>query len=121
MIYLLGRSSTFTIFYDFKAIPEYLRSEVIEVDSLPEGEGILRKAEDGEFYYEPFPIVEDLPIIDPEPEPLPTETLEEKVTRLESTIEQNNLMSMDVSLSVFEEILALREEVAALKGTTINA
>lgn len=51
----------------------------------------------------------------------PQETLEGKVTLLEEKIEQFNLINTDISLTVYEEILALREEVASLKGTSGNA
>lgn len=58
------------------------------------------------------------PIIDP---PIEPETLEEKVNRLEGIIEQNNLITVDAILGVYEEIIALREEIATAKGTTDNA
>ena len=50
MVWLLPNDGTFTI-YPVK--PDL--TGLIEVEELPEGIGILRQAEDGTFYYEPFP------------------------------------------------------------------
>lgn len=66
MYYLyVGTSDICTVFY---VKPESIKP-IYEVESLPEGEGILKRAEDGSFYYEPFP--EPEPPIEPE-EPQPT-------------------------------------------------
>ncbi|RDV25343.1 hypothetical protein [Lysinibacillus capsici] len=121
MVWLLPNDGTFTI-YPVK--PDL--TGLIEVEELPEGIGILRQAEDGTFYYEPFPefiprteepeVNPELPIT-----PEPPETLEERIARLESIIEQNNLITVDAVLGVYEELVALREEIAASKGTTDNA
>lgn len=113
---------SYTIFYIFEGIPESLQNDVIEVDNLQEGVGILRRAADGMFYYEPFPEPEE-PEVNPEQpiKPEPPESLEERIARLESIIEQNNLITVDAVLGVYEELVALREEIAASKGTTDNA
>lgn len=50
MIYLYPIDDTFTIFYVKPNLPN-----LIEIESLPEGDGIIRQADDGSFYYEPFP------------------------------------------------------------------
>lgn len=110
MVYLFPNNDTFTIFYYKSALHERYHKQLIELESLPEGEGILRRADDGSFYYEPF----DTPI-GPE-QPIPTETLAEKITRLEKKIEQINLISTDINLTIYEEILQLRDEIAALKA-----
>lgn len=49
------------------------------------------------------------------------ETLEERITRLESIIEQNNLITVDAVLGVYDELVTLREEIAVSKGTNDNA
>lgn len=49
------------------------------------------------------------------------ETLEERITRLESIIEQNNLITVDAVLGVYDELVTLREEIAGSKGTNDNA
>lgn len=115
MVWLYPVGDTFTVFY----VKPNLEG-LIEIESLPEGSGILRRAADGTFYYEPFPEVSNPPIIEPE-KPESPETLEERITRLESIIEQNNLITVDAVLGVYEELVALREEIAASKGTTDNA
>ena len=117
MIWLYPVGDTFTVFF---VKPDL--EGLIEVESLPEGNGILRQAEDGTLYYEPFPEPE-VPEVNPELPitPEPPETLEERITRLESIIEQNNLITVDAVLGVYEELVALREEIAASKGTIDNA
>ncbi|MEA0556085.1 hypothetical protein U1P98_18695 [Lysinibacillus irui] len=117
MVWLYPVGDTFTVFY----VKPNLEG-LIEVESLPEGSGILRHAADGTFYYEPFPEPEE-PEVNPELPitPEPPETLEERIARLESIIEQNNLITVDAVLGVYEELVALREEIAATKGTTDNA
>lgn len=70
------------------------------------------------------------------PQPDPTETIEEKLTRLEQMIQTDNLTTFDVlatmyeeigtntmtqfevMATMYEEILGLREEMAQLKGGT---
>lgn len=49
-MWLYPNNETFTIFLIKPDLPN-----LIEVDALPEGEGILRRREDGSFYYEPLP------------------------------------------------------------------
>jgi len=113
MIFLVPSGDTFGVFYNMNDIPEHLQNTIIVVDSLPEGYGILRRDTQGNFYYEPFP---DMPTVIE-----PSETLEEKITRLEATIEQNNLITVDSILGVYEELVSMREEMAAIKGTINNA
>lgn len=43
-------------------------------------------------------------------------TLEEKIAQLEEVSMTNNLITIDAILSVYEEILALREEIYELKN-----
>ncbi|MEK5332023.1 hypothetical protein [Lysinibacillus sp. FSL W8-0992] len=92
-VYLfLNEDSTYTIFYVESAIPEYLKSDVIEAD-IPEVEdGVLRRAEDGTFYFEQFPIV---PTPEPEPEPIPPVE-----TSIEKRLEQIELTSAYTQLQV---------------------
>ncbi|MDM5245769.1 hypothetical protein [Lysinibacillus sp. G4S2] len=116
MIFLVPSGDTFGVFYNMNDIPEHLHNTIIVVDSLPEGYGILRRDPQGNFYYEPFP---DIPsVIDP---PTPFEVLEEKITKLEAIIEQNNLIAVDSILGVYEELVSMREEMAVIKGTINNA
>ncbi|WP_312507393.1 hypothetical protein [Lysinibacillus sp.] len=67
MIWLYPVGDTFTVFY----VKPNLEG-LIELDSLPESSGILRRAEDGTFYYEPYPEEINPPIIEQPTEP-PTE------------------------------------------------
>lgn len=64
MFYLYPSSDTFTIYTDISYLPEKYHKDLIEIESLPEGDGVLRQAEDGSFYYETFPKPNEL-----EPEP----------------------------------------------------
>lgn len=79
MVWLLPNDGTFTI-YPVK--PDL--TGLIEVEELPEGIGILRQAEDGTFYYEPFPEPE-VPGVNPEvpitPEP-PVLSIEEMQAKI---------------------------------------
>ncbi|MFJ7647707.1 hypothetical protein ACIQ1H_09165 [Lysinibacillus sp. NPDC097279] len=109
--------NSYTLFYTLEGIPEVIKKDLIEAE-IPEGDGILRREEDGSFYWELPPE----PTPEPEPEPVPpVETIEEKINNLFSMTEQNNLITVDAVLGVYEEVLALREEVAALKEITNNA
>lgn len=116
----INEDRTCTVYMVEEYIPESLKDGIIEYPTIPQGEGILKAHEDGTLYIE---------TIDPDPDPNtetpikpePTETLEERITRLESIIEQNNLITVDAVLGVYEELVALREEIAASKGTTDNA
>ena len=121
MVYLYPNNDTFSIYTDISYLPEKYHKDVITLESLPQGEGILRRAEDGSFYFEQSTTVKEPPIIEQPTEPEPTETLEEKISRLFTVTEQNNLITVDAVLGVYEELIALREEVAALKGTSNNA
>lgn len=66
MIYLYPNSDTFAIFYNKNDLPEKYHKDLIEIESLPEGEGILRQAGDGSFYYEHFPKPIDPDPVEPE-------------------------------------------------------
>jgi|GEM_PF-3290553 len=113
MVWLTESGDTFVVHNEDPNI-----DGVIVIESLPEGSGILRRNNEGVFYYEK--IID--PEIAPEPEPVPpVETLEEKISRLFTVTEQNNLITVDAVLGVYEELIALREEVVALKGTSNNA
>lgn len=116
-----NENGEWTVFFVMEGVPDSLKQDVIEIEVPDDGVGILRRAKDGSFYYEPFPTVEEPPIIEQPTEPEPTETLEEKISRLFTVTEQNNLITVDAVLGVYEELVALREEVATLKGTSNNA
>lgn len=95
-----------------------------EIDSLPEGEGILRQAGDGSFYYESFPSVEPIQPEPVEPDPLPTETIDEKLARMEQQLQEQqmqNLILVDINLTVYEEVLTLKDQLLQLTGATENA
>lgn len=68
MIYLLPREDTFAIFYNIELLPAN-EDEIIEIEKLPSGNGILRRNTNGKFYYDSFE-KEETP-----PEP----TIEEKI------------------------------------------
>lgn len=53
MIYLLPREDTFAIFYNAELLPT-TENEIIEIEKLPSGNGILRRNTNGEFYYDVF-------------------------------------------------------------------
>lgn len=58
---------SYALFYDVGSIPDSIRPKIEQI-VIPEGTGILRKKEDGSFYYEPFPTVEEPPINEPSEE-----------------------------------------------------
>ncbi|KGR89154.1 hypothetical protein [Lysinibacillus odysseyi] len=108
MVYLYPTGDTFIIYSDKNSLPKDMLINVIELDELPQGYGILKRNSNGEFYYDSG-------------EPLPTEeTVEDKLARMERQMEaqqQHSLTILDVNLTLYEEVLTLREEIAALKGT----
>ncbi len=120
MVWLVPVGDTWMIYLQNPNLPN-----TIELDELPSGSGILKRHEDGTFYYEEDAVPEQPevnPTPEPEPEPVPpVETIEEKINNLFNMTEQNNLITVDAVLGVYEEVLALREEVAALKEITNNA
>lgn len=67
MFYLIPKYDTFIVYYDKKYIPENQLEVTIEVEELPEGEGILKRNANGNFYREsveskevtPAPTIED--------------------------------------------------------------
>ena len=116
---------SWTIFYDSTYIPETFKNKIITTN-IPEypqdGNGYVlsRNPVTEEFYWEL--VTSEEPELEPEPEPIPpVETIEEKINKLSTITEQNNLITVDAVLGVYEELIALREEVAALKGTSNNA
>ncbi|WP_421927630.1 hypothetical protein [Lysinibacillus capsici] len=118
----INEDRTCTVYMIKEYIPESLKDGIVEYPTIPEGEGILKAHEDGTLYIETIePETEPDPNTETPIKPEPTETLEERITRLESIIEQNNLITVDAVLGVYEELVALREEIAASKGTTDNA
>lgn len=79
MIYLFKNADgeSYSITFDGSVLTEELKNEAIQVESLPEGHGILKRNKNGEFYFEE---VEQVVITPPEPvEPKPT--LEELQTQ----------------------------------------
>ena len=84
---------------------ELLADDMILINNMDIDSGYLYDRVSGTFT-EP---------VDSEPD-LPVETMEEKIARLESTTELNSLITIDAVLGVYEEVLALREEVAELKA-----
>lgn len=110
----LNDDDTYTPFFIEDAVPIVLKDKVSYVDIPDVMNGILKKdSKSGLFYWE---------IPNKEPEPItPVETIEEKINKLSTITEQNNLITVDAVLGVYEELIALREEVAALKGTSNNA
>ena len=65
MPYLLPNTNSnptsYTVFNELDYIPEFAQSEAIFIDALPEGSGVLRRANDGTFYYERTPEVTEPP------------------------------------------------------------
>lgn len=80
MYYLFPTGDTFSIFCIRPDLPN-----LIELESLPTGDGILKRREDGTFYYEPFPEVEpptepELPVEPEQPKPeLTLEAMQAKI------------------------------------------
>lgn len=98
MIYLFESGDTFSIVYDETTLTDEQLSRAIIVENLPEGEGILKRNENREFYYEPV----QEPEISPEE---PTETLEQKIDRLEMQIQLDNIIQFEVLATIYEELL----------------
>ncbi|WP_139992810.1 hypothetical protein [Kurthia sp. Dielmo] len=69
MYYLVPTSDTFVVYYDKLFVPASLVNQVIEVETLPEGEGVLKRNASGNFYRESVEL-EEAP---------PTPTIEEKI------------------------------------------
>jgi len=112
MIYLYPSGDTFAVFNDKSSIPEKYHNSLIEIDSLPDGYGILKRKEDESFYYETVEHKVPEPM-DPAPE-VPKETIEEKLARLEQQLEtqnQRNLVLMDMNMTIYEELLLLQERL----------
>lgn len=88
MLYLVPANDSFIIYYKKEYVPKQQESSIIEVQSLPEGHGILKRAEDGSFFYEvPKEVVSDpLPELTPVEESLP-----EKVDRLDGMMAYTQL------------------------------
>lgn len=122
MIYLYpNNSGSLSIFYELEAIPEFLRDKIIEVEALPEGSGVLKQDEFGKLYYES---VTNEPTTEPEVPTTPVETLEDKIARMEQQFQeqqQQNLILVDINLTVYEELLNMKDQIAQLTGATDNA
>lgn len=106
MIWLYPIGDSFSIFYAKPDLPD-----LIEVESLPEGDGILRMSEEGELYYEPS----TAPMPEPPITEIPVETLEEKLVRMEEQLtiqQQQNLILLDVNMTIYEELLMMQERFA---------
>ncbi|UED81960.1 hypothetical protein FH508_0008710 [Lysinibacillus sp. CD3-6] len=121
MVYIYeGVNGICSIFNTIEAVPDSI-SDKVELVELPSGEvaGSVLVKVDGVLKW----IIPASSEPEPEPpiEPEPAETLDEKITKLFTMTEQNNLITVDAVLGVYEEILALREEVAALKGASSGA
>lgn len=129
MVYLLPHNDSFAIFNDMSHIPEQERDKVIELESLPEGQGILKQTIDGSFYYEeqPFEPVEPeqpLDTVEPEQPFEPVETIDDKFARLELQLQEQqmqNLILVDINLTVYEELLNMKDQLSMLTGATDNA
>lgn len=122
MIYLYpNNSGSLSIFYELEAIPEFLRDKIIEIEALPEGSGVLKQDEFGKLYYES---VTNEPTTEPEVPTTPVETLEDKIARMEQQFQeqqQQNLILVDINLTVYEELLNMKDQIAQLTGATDNA
>ncbi|WP_418301278.1 hypothetical protein [Lysinibacillus fusiformis] len=79
MIWLYPDGDTFTVFY---VKPDL--EGLIEIESLPEGTGILRRSDDGTFYYEPYP-EQEVPEVNPDP-PIKPEQPELSVEEMQAQI-----------------------------------
>lgn len=74
-----------------------------EVESLPEGYGRLLMADDGSFYYAPFP--EPEPVVPPEPpKPIPEPSVVELIQNLQDT----NLFLMMSLADIYSELMSLK-------------
>lgn len=62
---------------------------------------LYRKYENGQWSVEKYP----------PPEPPQQETVEEKLVRLEQRLQETTLIQYEALATIFEEILALREEI----------
>lgn len=65
MIYLKPFLDTFIIYFKDSTLPDPIPADFISVESLPDGDGILRMDEHGEFYREVFPDNEVLETVPP--------------------------------------------------------
>lgn len=63
-----NENGEWTVFFVMEGVPDSLKQDVIEIEVPDDGVGILRRAKDGSFYYEPFPTVEEPPINEPSEE-----------------------------------------------------
>lgn len=105
MIWLYPVGESFTIFYEK---PEL--EGLIEVDSIPEGSGILKMDSDGKLYRVPYPTLPP-EVIPPKPQ-TSLEKMEKTIMDLYKRIEFQNEQSMailDVNMTIYEEILLMQE------------
>lgn len=64
MYYLIPTNTTFVVYYEKSFVPESLVNQVLEVETLPEGEGILKRNANGNFYRESVESKEVTPTIE---------------------------------------------------------
>ncbi|MGF9978669.1 hypothetical protein [Viridibacillus arvi] len=93
MLYLVKVNDEVVVYTELKWVPEVSKNDVIEVESLPEGYGILKMDAEGELYwYQP----------QPEP-PVPVES-------------QLTLEEMQAQTLINTEYLVTMSELSNLKG-----
>ena len=110
MFYLLDNRDGFTIFHEEEHVPAYLRSQLVEVESLPEGDGILRRAEDGSFYFEEVVVPEEAPAEKP---------IEEKIDELahmQEELKSDNVVTFEVLATMYEAIVELQAQILEMKN-----
>lgn len=98
MIYLFPSGNSYSIVYEGNVLTEEQKANSIKVEKLPDGEGALKRDENGTFYFEPFEI-------DLEESIEATETIEQKIDRLERQIQQDNIIQFEVLATIYEELL----------------
>ena len=126
MIYVYPFNDSFTIIYDKAYIDESLHGDLIEVESLPEGTGVLKRRSNGEFYYESTGqeiVQEPVSPVEPTPTPEPPvqETTEQKLERVLDELviqrkhneiaQQQNLILLDVNMTIYEELITLQDRL----------
>ncbi len=85
------------------ALPEHQNS-LIEWDSIPDGVGILKMNDEGVIYYEPYPEVTNLPIIEQPTEP-------ETPVEPEQPIPEMSVQEMQAQILLNTEYLVSRAEL----------
>lgn len=100
MIWLYPIEDSFSIFYTKPELPG-----IIEVESLPEGSGVLKMDKDGKLYWESpkTPIPDHRP-----PRPKTIEEQFEEVKQQMEVYQQQNLVLLDVNMTIYEELLLMQ-------------